>query len=420
MAGSTPVSPFAPTSPPDMPHVRGVALAAAEAGIKYQGRKDLLLVRLDEGTIAAGVTTQSKTCSAPVLWCRKQLAHGRARSLVVNAGNANAFTGQRGQEASARTARAAADALGCDVTDVYLASTGVIGEPLDASSFPPLLTGLARDLKPDPLANSRANAWADAAAAIMTTDTFAKLAGTTVSLDGHDVAVAGIAKGSGMIAPDMATMLAFVFTDAAIAQPLLQDVIQGITQRTFNCVTVDSDTSTSDTFLVFATGASGMATITSADDPRLAAFSTALETVARDLAIQIVKDGEGISKFVTVSVSGAEDDRAAKRIALSIANSPLVKTAIAGSDANWGRVVMAVGKAGEAADRDKLAIRFGPHTVAEDGARAANYAEADVSAYMAGDNIDVHVDVGIGDGTARVWTCDLTHGYISINADYRS
>ncbi|MEO1264696.1 MAG: bifunctional glutamate N-acetyltransferase/amino-acid acetyltransferase ArgJ [Pseudomonadota bacterium] len=412
MASITDVSPFAPNPPHKLPRVPGVRAASVEAGIKYRGRKDLLMVALSEGTVAAGVTTQSKTCSAPVVWCRKQLVHARARGLVVNAGNANAFTGAKGDAAARMTADAAASALGCAADDIYLASTGVIGEPLDARSFEAVLGRLAHDLSDDALD--------EAAATIMTTDTFAKRASATVDLDGAKVTIAGIAKGSGMIAPDMATMLSFVFTDAAIAQPVLQTLVSEINADTFNCVTVDSDTSTSDTLLAFATGQAGNAPIEAAVDPRLPAFRDALHTVIKDLAMQVAKDGEGISKFVTIRVAGAEDNRAARRIALSVANSPLVKTAVAGADANWGRVVMAVGKAGEAADRDKLAIRFGPHTVADAGERAPDYSEEAVSAYMTSAEIEIAVDVGVGSGSARVWTCDLTHGYISINADYRS
>lgn len=412
MAQTTPVSPFAPMAPADPKPVAGVTMAAVEAGIKYQGRKDLLLVALAEGTVCAGVTTQSQTCSAPVLWCRDQLQHGHARALVVNAGNANAFTGRRGVEAAKLTAEAAAKALGCDPKHVFLASTGVIGEPMDATGFDALLNELA--------SNCVASSWDDAAAAIMTTDTFPKLASATITLDGVPVTISGISKGSGMIAPDMATMLAFVFTDAAIDHRLLQELVSSANGRTFNCITVDGDTSTSDTLLVFATGASGMRRIDDRNDDRLAQLESALNLILHDLALQIAKDGEGISKFIAVEVTGAETDDAAKRIALSIANSPLVKTAVAGEDANWGRVVMAVGKAGEAADRDALSIWFGDHLVADKGERAAGYSEADVSAYMKRPEITIRSDVGVGRGAATVWTCDLTHGYISINADYRS
>ena len=412
MAHDTSISPFAPASAPTMPIVRGVRFAAVEAGIKYKARKDLMLAVLDEGTVAAGVLTRSKTCSAPVLWCRDKLRNGRARALVVNAGNANAFTGQRGETAARMTAEAAAEAVGCDRDDVYLASTGVIGEPLDATEFAHRLKDMATEAQPD--------AWHDAAAAIMTTDTFPKSASRTIQVDGNPITISGIVKGSGMIAPDMATMLGFIFTDAEIPQPLLQEFTAELADKTFNCITVDSDTSTSDTVLVFATGAGSAAPITSRDSAAASAFKSALNDVMLDLAQLVVKDGEGISKFVTVNVAGAESDGAAKTIAMAIANSPLVKTAIAGEDANWGRVVMAVGKSGEAADRDKLKIQFGPHVLANEGERVPEYSEETVSAYMREAEIDMTVDVGVGTGQATVWTCDLTHGYISINADYRS
>ncbi len=401
MATDIPVSPFAPK--PDRAAFRtvtGARFASVEAGIKYSDRKDLMLGAFDEGTVAGGVTTQSKTCSAPVLWCRDQLQHGRARGLVVNAGNANAFTGIKGADAARLTAEHAAKALGCSPDDIYLGSTGVIGEPLDAAAFTDLRGDLANTASEDGLF--------EAAATIMTTDTFAKRASMTVDIDGASVTLSGIAKGSGMIAPDMATMLAFVFTDARIAQPLLQAAIADACATSFNCVTVDSDTSTSDTLLAFATGRADMPAIDATDDPRFGLFRDALSSLCEDLATQVAKDGEGITKFVTIHVAGAEDDQAAKVVALAIANSPLVKTAIAGEDANWGRVVMAVGKAGEAADRDRLGIRFGPHTVAKDGERAPDYSEDAVSAYMTADEIEIGVDLGIGDGRARVWTCDLT------------
>ncbi len=412
MSHETTPSPFAPASLPQVPVVKGVRLAAVAAGLRYKGRKDLTLAVVDEGAVAGGVLTKSKTCSAPVLWCREQLGHGRARAIVVNAGNANAFTGKRGVDAVRITAEAAAEAVGCAPEEVFVASTGVIGEPMDVSGFSDLLTGLTGKLD--------ATAWHDAATAIMTTDTFPKLASRTVELDGETVTIAGIAKGSGMIAPDMATMLSFIFTDAAIAQPLLQSITSEVADKTFNCITVDSDTSTSDTVLVLATGQAGNAALTDATDPTAAAFCDALNDVMLDLAQQIVKDGEGLTKFVTINVTGAENDAAAHRIAMAMGNSPLLKTAIAGEDANWGRVVMAVGKAGEAADRDRLAISFGPHLLAEDGARRPDYNEETVAQYMKNAEIEITVDVGIASGRATIWTCDLTHGYISINADYRS
>lgn len=415
MGSTTKVSPFAPASLPDVPEVAGVRFATAEAGIRYKGRTDLLLAVLSPGTAAAGVTTRSKTCSAPVLWCRKQLEHGRARALVVNSGNANAFTGRKGHEAVAITAEAAAKAVGCQPDEVYAASTGVIGEPMDAARFAHLLGDLA--------ATARPGAWEAAARAIMTTDTFPKLATRRVAMGSGEVTLAGFCKGSGMIAPDMATMLCFLFTDAAIAQPVLQRLVASIADRTFNCITVDGDTSTSDTVLLFATGQakqSGAPDIRDAADPVLAPFAEALHSLMHELALQVAKDGEGLTKFVTVEVLGAEDDRAARRIAFSIANSPLLKTAIAGEDPNWGRVVMAVGKSGEAADRDRLAVWLGPHLVAREGERAPDYSEPVVANYMKNGEITIRVDVGIGTGQATVWTCDLTHGYVAINADYRS
>jgi glutamate N-acetyltransferase / amino-acid N-acetyltransferase len=408
-------SPFAPKSLPDMPNIAGVRFATAAAGIRYQGRTDLLLAVLEEGTVAAGVTTRSKTCSAPVLWCREQLKHGRARALVVNSGNANAFTGRKGREAVQITADFASKAVGCTPQEVYLASTGVIGEPLDASTFAPLLGDLAK--------SARAGAWEEAARAIMTTDTFPKLAVRRAKMGASEVTLAGFCKGAGMIAPDLATMLCFLFTDAAVAQPVLQRLVSDCADRTFNCITVDGDTSTSDTLLLFATGAAarlGAPEIKDAADPNLESFTETLLSLMHELALMVVKDGEGLSKFVTVEVLGAEDDRAARVIAFAIANSPILKTAIAGEDPNWGRVVMAVGKSGEAADRDRLAIWFGPHLVAREGERAPNYVEERVAQYMKNRQITIRVDVGVGAGKATVWTCDLTHDYVSINADYRS
>jgi glutamate N-acetyltransferase / amino-acid N-acetyltransferase len=410
------ISPFAPKQLASLAPLDGVRLAAAEAGIRYKNRKDVLLVLMPEGTRAAGVLTRSKTASAPVDWCRSQLLHGGARALVVNSGNANAFTGLRGREAVELTADIAARAAGCAREEVYIASTGVIGEPLDATKFEGVLDQLA--------AVSVEDAFTDAARAIMTTDTFPKLASVTAEIVGVTVTLNGIAKGSGMIAPDMATMLSFIFTDAAISPGALQELLRRHVGSTFNSVTVDSDTSTSDTLLIFATGTAvkrGAPVIEVADDPALAGFSAALHALMEDLALQVVKDGEGLSKFVTVEVEGAESDAAAKRIALSIANSPLVKTAIAGGDANWGRVVMAVGKSGEAADRDRLSIWFGDILVAGEGTRAPDYSEDDATAHVRGREIVIRADVGTGGlGRARVWTCDLTHGYIDINADYRS
>jgi glutamate N-acetyltransferase / amino-acid N-acetyltransferase len=412
MARSAPLSPLAPASFPALPSVAGVRLATAEAGIRYAGRTDVLLALLDPATTVAGVFTRSKCPSAPVDWCRKVVPAGTARALVVNSGNANAFTGMKGVEAVALTASIAAKAAGCRPEEVFLASTGVIGEPLDASKFERVLADAASTA-----AEGRFEA---AARAIMTTDTFPKGAGAEVPIGGVATRIAGIAKGAGMIAPDMATMLSFVFTDAAIAPPVLQSLVSKGVVDSFNAVTVDSDTSTSDTLLLFATGRSGAPLITDAGDPRLRPFAKALDHVLLDLAQQVARDGEGARKFVTVAVEGAVSKRSARRIALSIANSPLVKTAVAGEDANWGRVVMAVGKAGEPAERDRLSIHFGDIRVAVDGERDPAYDEARTSAYMKGREILIRVDLGLGRGRDRVYTCDLTKEYVAINGDYRS
>ncbi len=415
MGKPAPTSPFAPQSMPTVPEVPGVRFATAEAGIRYKGRTDLLLATFSPGTQVAGVLTRSKTRSAPVDWCALGLREGKARALVVNSGNANAFTGKKGLEAVVITADAGAAAVGCTPSEVFIASTGVIGEPLEAGKFAHLLDKLATEARPD--------TWHAAARAIMTTDTFPKLATRTATIDGHEVVINGFCKGAGMIQPDMATMLCFVFTDAPIDAPALQPLVADSADRTFNCVTIDGDTSTSDTLLVFATGEAekrGCPRITDATDPRIADFAAVLHDLLKELAILVAKDGEGITKFVTIEVEGAEDDRAARRIGLAIGNSPLVKTAIAGQDANWGRVVMAVGKSGEAADRDKLSIRFGDILVAHEGERAPSYKEEEVALYMKRPEITLSVELGIGEGRATVWTCDLTHGYIDINADYRS
>lgn len=416
MAGKdVPVSPLAPKKFPKVPVVDGVSFATAEAGIRYKGRTDVLLVTLREGSTVAGVFTRSKCPSAAVDWCRQVLPHGKARGIVVNSGNANAFTGQAGVDSVTLTAKIAAKALGCAEHDITIASTGVIGEPLDATKFEGVLADCA--------GRTRAEAWQDAATAIMTTDTFPKASFKRIKVGGVDVTLAGIAKGAGMIAPDMATMLSFVFTDAAIAAPVLQAMLSKAVKGTFNAVTVDSDTSTSDTLMLYATGAAkarGQAEITDIKDPRLSSFKRALGAVLLDLATQVVKDGEGARKFVKVSVEGAKSAASAKRIALSIANSPLVKTAVAGEDANWGRIVMAVGKAGEPAERDRLAIWFGNTRVAVNGARDAAYDEAQTSAYMKNEAIEIRVDIGLGRGKSSVYTCDLTKAYVEINGDYRS
>lgn len=408
-----PISPLAPKSPAKLAPISGVRLGAGQAGIKYQGRDDVLMAVMAPGTTVAGVLTTSKTASAPVDWCRSALAQKSARALIVNSGNANAFTGRAGIDAVKATAEAAAAVAGCRPQEVFLASTGVIGEPLPVKKITAVL--------PDIYENTGATAWDQAARAIMTTDTFAKLATATAMIDGQVVKINGIAKGSGMIAPDMATMLSFVFTDAAIPADVLQQMLVAGTETSFNAITVDGDTSTSDTLLLFATGKGARHNpITRLADKRLDDFRAKLNGLLQDLAVQVVRDGEGATKLIRVNVTGAESPAAARKIALSIANSPLVKTAIAGGDANWGRVVMAVGKSGEAANRDKLAIKFGGHRVATQGQRDPNYSEALMARYMARAEIEIDVDVGIAKGAFGVWTCDLTHGYISINGDYRS
>ena len=409
------VSPFAPAALVSLPPIDGVAFATAEAGIRYKGRTDLLLAVLDEGTSVAGVLTQSKTASAPVLICRKHLKKGSARAIVVNSGNANAFTGKRGREAVDITVERAVEAVGCRPHEVFVASTGVIGEPLDAGKFAHLLTELA--------GRAESDAFDKAARAIMTTDTYPKLATRTALIGDTEVTINGFCKGAGMIAPDMATMLCFIFTDAAISAEALQALITQHAQTTFNCMTVDGDTSTSDTCLIFATGraaARGQKPVIKAKSKKLQGFSDALHDLMRDLAIQVAKDGEGLSKFVTFEVAGAKSWSAARKIGLACANSPILKTAIAGEDPNWGRVVMAVGKSGEAANRDKLTIWFGPHCVARNGERAEEYDEKTAAAYMKNSDILIRIDAGVGNAAATVWTCDLTHAYISINADYRS
>ncbi len=416
MAHAPARSPLAPDRFPDVAPVAGVELAARACGVKYPDRLDLLLARFVEGTQAAGVLTRSKTASAPVLWCRRQLQHGRARALVVNAGNANAFTGKLGVGHVEATVDAASRTLGVPADQVFVASTGVIGEPLPADRL--------TDALPEMKSALRADLWEPAASAIMTTDTFPKAASRTCEIAGRSVTLSGIAKGSGMIAPDMATMLAFVFPDAALPASVLDALMRPAVDRTFNAITVDGDTSTSDTLLLFATGQAGHPVITDPKAHALGGFRRALEDLCRDLAHQVVRDGEGASKFVTIDVSGAVSRRAAKRIALSIANSPLVKTAISGEDANWGRIVMAVGKAGEEADRDRLAISIGGIAITQDGQLRHDYDEGPVARHMKGSEIDIAVDVGARDGRGRgratVWTCDLSHGYVTINADYRS
>ena len=406
-------SPLAPTHTPDLPAIAGVEIISGSMGL-YGQRDDFFIAHFPAGASAAGVFTTSATASADVLWCRKSLSEsqGVAHALVVNAGNSNAFTGRAGEAKNAATVAAASRLAGCQPSQVFLAATGVIGVPMRAEQ---LAEGV-EDRWPD----LGKGAIADAARAFMTTDTFMKTACTTASMTVGQVQIAGIAKGSGMIAPNMATMLSYVFTDANIAPSVLQALVADYADQTFNCITVDGDTSTSDSLMVFATGAVGGPQITSLDDPDLAGFAAALKSVLKDLALQIVRDGEGATKLIEITVTGAKSDKAAKTIAASIANSPLVKTALAASDANWGRIVMAVGKAGEAIDPDSLSIRFGDVEVARKGMRAPDYSEEAASAECARQEISILVDVGVGEGKATVWTCDLTHAYVDINGAYRT
>ena len=406
------ISPFAPAQFPTLPPLAGFEMATAEAGIKYKGRTDLWVLRGQAGTQVAGVFTQNACPGAPVDWSRKAL-HDKtddARVVIVNSGTANVFAGQKGKDAVVETAHGAAYAFGVEPNAIQIASTGVIGVPLDANKLVVQFYNM----------ELQADGWEAAARAIMTTDTHPKGATATAKIGDTLVTINGIAKGSGMIAPDMATMLAYVATDAALPQSVLQDLLDAEVGPTFNSITVDSDTSTSDTLLLLASGAAGHAEIKTADDTALTDFRRALHEVMFDLSQQIVKDGEGISKFVTIDVSGAVSNASAHRIGMSVANSPLVKTAIAGEDANWGRIVMAVGKAGEPADRDKLSIWIGPHVLAEGGQPAESYREEHGASYMKQDEIIIRLDIGLGDGSATVYTCDLTHSYIDINADYRS
>ena len=409
------VSPLAPESFPELPQVAGVQLATYEAGLRYENRADLMLAVVPAGSSVAGVFTNSLCPSAPVDWSRSVLGRGTVRALVCNSGNANAFTGAAGQTSAQLTADTIAAALNVEPEDVQLASTGVIGETLPDDR---LVAGL--EAMVPGLAESGPATWEAAANAIRTTDTFAKGSSASVDIDGYTVHVAGFAKGSGMIAPDMATMLGYVFTDAAVAPDVLQRMLTDSAKASYNRITVDSDTSTSDSVWLIATGEAGNEIISSLDDPRYAALAEAVRAVNLDLAHQIVRDGEGATKFVAITVTGAEHEDAASTIALSIANSPLVKTALAASDANWGRIVMAVGKAGERADRDALTIMIGDELVAEKGWQAASYSEDRATAHLQGDEVRLSVDVGVGNGAATVWTCDLTHGYIEINAGYRS
>ena len=396
---------------PDAPLIAGATARVARAGYKDWGRCDLTFVELDEGTTVAGVTTNNICCSSEVELCRQNIKGGKARALVVNAGNSNAFTGRRGLEAVEAITTKVAKHLGCSSDQVFVSSTGVIGVPLPKEKAE---AGLTAIFKTEPCS------WKDVADTIGTTDTFAKGAVASVMVDGVKVNIVGIIKGSGMIAPDMATMLGYIFTDSAVDAAFLQHLLSESNQKSFNCITVDSDTSTSDTVLAFATGVAGNTPLSSFTDSGADAFASAFQDVCLQLAHLVVRDGEGAQKFIAITVSGAVDNSSARRVGLAIANSPLVKTAIAGEDANWGRVVMAVGKAGEPADRDKLSIRFGATLVAQNGLSVEGYDEAPVAAHLKGQDIDINVDLGLGNGQATVWTCDLSHGYISINADYRS
>ena len=406
------VSPLAPASFPAMAPIAGVRLASYAAGIRYSGRDDVMLAELASGSTIAGVLTQSTMPGQPVIWCRECLPRGTVRAIVVNSGNANVFTGRAGWQVVESTAATAARLFGCEPHEVYLSSTGVIGEPPPVDRISAALPNIVGLLDAD--------AWEKAARAIMTTDTFPKGATATATIGGTTVRINGFCKGSGMIAPNMATMLGYVFTDAALPPAVLQKLLIETTEVSFNCMTVDGDTSTSDTVLLCATGRARHAAITSADDSALASFRQALRGVMIDLAQQIARDGEGAQKFVTIDVTGAENDRAARQIGLAIGNSPLVKTALAAGDANWGRIVMAVGKSGEKADRNKLGIAVGGTQITADGGPIPNYNEGPVAEYMKGHEICIAIDIGLGSGKATVWTCDLTHGYVDINGSYRS
>jgi glutamate N-acetyltransferase / amino-acid N-acetyltransferase len=396
---------------PTIPEIAGVTRRIARAQYKAWDRCDLTYIALDPGTSVAGVLTKSACTSSEVDWCREHLPAGKARAMIVSAGNANAFTGYRGRAAVEAMTRRVATHLGCETSEVFVASTGVIGVPLPIDKAE---AGL------DAAFTAKPCSWEEAAATIMTTDTFPKGVVTQAIVDNNTVTLAGIIKGSGMIAPDMATMLGFIFTDAAVDAAFLQTMLSTANLSSFSCITVDSDTSTSDTVLAFATGQAGNLPLSSYDSAGADAFQAALSDLCQQLAHLVVRDGEGATKFITIAVTGAVSDASAHRVAMSIANSPLVKTAIAGGDANWGRVVMAVGKAGEPADRDKLSISFGPTLVAKDGLVVPDYDETPVTAHVGSPTVDIGADLGLGEGRATVWTCDLTHGYISINADYRS
>jgi len=406
------VSPLAPARFPALAPIAGVRLAAFACGIRYTGRYDLMLAELAPESTIAGVFTRSLTAGAPVVWCRECLAGGTVRAIVVNSGNSNTFTGRAGKEVVEATAATAARLLECDPRQVFISSTGVIGEPPPADKIVGALPQVVRVLSTD--------GWEVAARAILTTDTFPKGATATAAIDGVEVRLNGFAKGSGMIAPDMATMLAYVFTDAALPHQVLQPLLVAAADRSFNSITVDGDTSTSDTVLLCATGQAQHGAVASPGDRRLRGFRRALDAVMIELAQQIVRDGEGAQKFVTIEVTGAATARAARRIGLTIGNSPLVKTALSAGDPNWGRVVMAVGRAGEKADPDRLSIAIGGIPITAGGGPVPSYDETPVAEHMKGREIKIAVDVGIGRGKATVWTCDLTHGYIDINASYRS
>lgn len=408
MAQITQISPLAPKSYPQMPQVAGVRIATGEVGF-YGGRDDLLFVQMDEGTQVAGVYTRSLTASAPVEWCRTAQKSGNARALVVNAGNSNAFTGKKGWVVVDATVDKAAEIAGCARDEVFIASTGVIGEGFSPEKLTDKLTDL--DKKDD---------WIAAAKAIMTTDTYPKYVTKSAKIGGTEVTINAIAKGSGMIAPNMATMLAFIFTDASLDADVMQAMLTRSNQKSFNSITVDSDTSTSDTALFFATGSAGNQRVDDLSDDALAEFKTVFDELMHELAMQIIKDGEGVTKLMEVRVSGAENEAAAHKIGMAIANSPLVKTAVAGEDPNWGRIVMAVGKSGEWADRDKLMIKIGDEIAAKDGELNPDYVEARAAEHMKGEYVILHADVGVGKSQATIWGCDLTNRYIEINADYRS
>ncbi len=405
-------SPLAPPGFPHLPAITGLGMAAGDAGIRHVGSNDLAIWVLDSGTSAAGLFTRSALPGAPITVTKEHIQAAPPRVLVVNSANANAFTGLQGIADCRTIAKAAANAAGCRPEQVLMASTGVIGEPLPAKRI--------MDRLPELTERIRSDAWQDVAEAIMTTDTFAKGACAQASIDGQRVTLCGVAKGSGMIAPNMATMLAFCFTDARIPEPQLHEMLLKSADRTFNAITVDSDTSTSDMLLLLATGKAGNAPPGTMDDPRFRGFRMALDELLRNLSMQIVRDGEGASKLIEVRISGAESDASARKIAESIANSPLVKTAIAGGDANWGRIIMALGKSGENMQAENLLVRIGGELVARGGQRAESYDESRIAQHLEGDEILIETELQIGSGEYTVWTCDLTHGYISINADYRS